>query len=311
LTLGAIAAFVDYRWLARYHIPWILLTLAVVALIAVLVPGIGAKVNGARRWFRFGGQPSEFAKLAVIVALAYYAAWNRDRMSRLKEGFLIPGFIIASVSGLVFLERDWGTALLVIAVGAVMIMIGGASWKPFFLALLAGSTLLAIALCASARHFLRILAFLDLEQHKSGVGWQNWQALVALGAGGFAGRGLGEGRQKYGFVPEHETDFILTVVGEEFGFLGTGLILLLFVFILLAGVTIIWQARDSFGYLLASGITFLIGLQAFINIGVVTSSLPNKGIPLPFISYGGSDLIVMLTGVGLLINIARVSGSTK
>jgi len=144
-----------------------------------------------------------------------------------------------------------------------------------------------------------------LEQHKEGVGYQAYQAMVALGSGGWTGLGLGNGRQKLGFVPEHHTDFIFSIIGEELGLMATLLVVLAFVIIVICGIYIALNARDTFGFLLAAGITFLIGLQAAINIGVVTSALPCKGLPLPFISYGGSNLLMMLTGVGLLFNVAR------
>jgi cell division protein FtsW len=144
-----------------------------------------------------------------------------------------------------------------------------------------------------------------LEQHKDGVGYQAYQAMIALGSGGWTGLGLGNGRQKLGFVPEDHTDFILSIIGEELGLIATLFILLAFVIIVICGIYIALNARDPFGFLLGSGVTLLIGLQAAINIGVVTSALPNKGLPLPFISYGGSNLMAMLTCVGILFSIAR------
>ena len=155
----------------------------------------------------------------------------------------------------------------------------------------------------------RIFSWLYLEENKSGVGYQAYQAMLALGSGGWTGLGLGNGRQKMGFVPENHTDFILSIVGEELGLVATLLIIVGFVAIVVCGIYIALKSRDTFGLLLGSGITFLIGLQAFINIGVVTSALPNKGLPLPFISYGGSNLLIMLTSVGLLLSIARHAGA--
>jgi cell division protein FtsW len=151
----------------------------------------------------------------------------------------------------------------------------------------------------------RIFSWLHLEEHKDGVGYQAYQAMLGLGAGGTSGLGLGNGRQKLGFLPEHHTDFIFSVIGEELGLVATLLILVAFAAVVFSGIYISIRAPDSFGLLLGSGITFLIGLQAFINIGVVTSALPNKGLPLPFISYGGSNLMIMLTSIGLLLSIAR------
>jgi cell division protein FtsW len=153
----------------------------------------------------------------------------------------------------------------------------------------------------------RIFSWLYLEESKSGVGYQAYQAMLALGAGGWFGLGLGNGRQKLGFVPEDHTDFIFSIIGEELGLIATLLVIVAFVAIVICGIYIAMNSRDTFGLLLGSGVTFLIGLQAFINIGVVTSALPNKGLPLPFISYGGSNLLMMLASVGLLLSIARKS----
>ena len=151
----------------------------------------------------------------------------------------------------------------------------------------------------------RIYSWLHLEETKRDKGLQAYEAMIALGSGGFVGKGLGDGRQKLGFVPEHHTDFIFSIIGEELGLIATLLVILAFVGIVFSGAYIAMNARDTFGLLLGTGITFLIGLQAFVNIGVVTSALPNKGLPLPFISYGGSNLLVMLASVGLLLNVAR------
>jgi cell division protein FtsW len=151
----------------------------------------------------------------------------------------------------------------------------------------------------------RIFGWLHLEENKEGVGYQAYQAMLGLGAGGLSGLGLGNGRQKLGFLPEHHTDFIFSVIGEELGLLATLLVLVAFAALVICGIYIALKARDSFGTLLSAGISFLIGLQAFINIGVVTSALPNKGLSLPFISYGGSNLLVMMTAVGLLLSVAR------
>jgi cell division protein FtsW len=151
----------------------------------------------------------------------------------------------------------------------------------------------------------RIFSWLYLEEHKSDVGYQAYQAMLALGAGGWTGLGLGNGRQKLGFVPEHHTDFILSIIGEELGLIATLLVVVAFLAVIICGICIALNSRDTFGLLLGSGISFLIGYQAFINIGVVTSALPNKGLALPFISYGGSNLLMMLTCVGILLSIAR------
>jgi cell division protein FtsW len=306
LGLCLAATLIDYRWLKKFA--WPLFGVAVALLVLVLVPPIGLKVNGARRWlhagtFRF--QASELAKLALIIALAWYGEHYQRQMPTWKRGIVIPAAFIGVILALVFIEPDRGTTILLGSVSAVMLIIAGVRWMyivpPVALAL-AG---LGVSLARDPMRARRIFSWLDLEAHKSGVGYQAYQAMIALGAGGWTGLGLGNGRQKMGFVPENHTDFIFSIIGEELGLITTLLVVIGFVGVIVCGIYIALNARDTFGMLLGSGITFLIGLQAFINIGVVTSALPNKGLPLPFISYGGSNLLMMLVAVGILLSIAR------
>jgi len=298
LGLCLAATLIDYRWLKKFA--WPLFGVAIVLLLLVFVPRIGLKVNGARRWIHWGSfrfQSSELAKLALIIALAWYGEHFQRQM--------IPAAFIGIILALVFIEPDRGTTILLGSVSAVMLIIAGVRWTyivpPVTLAL-AG---LGVSLARDPMRARRIFSWLDLEAHKSGVGYQAYQAMIALGAGGWTGLGLGNGRQKMGFVPENHTDFIFSIIGEELGLITTLLVVIGFVGVIVCGIYIALNARDTFGMLLGSGITFLIGLQAFINIGVVTSALPNKGLPLPFISYGGSNLLMMLVAVGILLSIAR------
>jgi cell division protein FtsW len=302
------AASIDYHVLKNYA--WVFYLLAVVMLILVLVPHIGARVNGARRWFKIPHtgvrfEPSEFAKLALILAVAWYGDRCQRQMVTWKRGIVIPGVFIGAVLALVFVEPDRGTTILLASVMAVMLLIAGVRWRclaPLVVSAIAG---LAYSLLHDPMRSKRIFAWLYMEQNKDGVGYQSKQAMLALGAGGWSGLGLGNSRQKLGFLPEHNTDFIFSIIGEELGLIATLLVIVGFLLILAAGCYISSKAQDPFGLLLGSGVTFLISLQAFINIGVVTSALPNKGLPLPFISYGGSNLLMMLTGVGLLLSVAR------
>jgi cell division protein FtsW len=307
LVVCVTAASLDYHLLRRFAVPF--LVLAVVLLTLVFIPGIGIHRNGASRWVGHGHtslfQPSEFAKFALIVALAWYGERYQRQMPSLKRGIAIPGLMIAVVLGLIFREPDRGTTILLASVSGAMLLIAGARWRFFVPPVLAGIAGLAISLWHDPMRTKRIFGWLYLEEHKSGVGYQAYQAMIALGAGGWTGLGLGNGRQKLGFVPEHHTDFIFSIIGEELGFIATLLVILAFIAIVLCGIYIAMKAPDSFGLLLGSGIALLIGLQAFINIGVVTSALPNKGLPLPFISYGGSNLLMMLTSVGVLLSISR------
>lgn len=300
------AACLNYQHLKKISV--LLLFLSGILLVLVFVPGIGQTIKGARRWIHIGSmnfQPSELAKLAMIVALAHYAEYNQRQMGRFKQGLLMPGAAIGVFLLLILAGRDYGTTLLFGTVCAMLLLVAGVRWLHIaplgLLALLA----LSLAIWNNPVRRARVEAWWHPEQHMDGAAYQSYQAMVAFGSGGIEGRGLGNGRQKLGFVPEHHTDFILSVVGEELGALATVGIVAAFLLIVLCGTTIAWRARDPFGMYLASGITFLIGLQAFINIGVVTSLLPNKGLPLPFISYGGSNLLVLLASVGILLSVAR------
>ena len=304
-----ITASGDYRWLKKFPwVPWTLMGLAVGLLVLVLAPGIRTRINGASRWIHVGKftmQPSELAKLALIIALAYYGERYQRRMPQFFHGVIIPGIILSPVLGLIFLEPDVGTAVLLGAVSATMLLIAGIRWRYFVPPLLLVAVALGLFLWKNPMRSERIYSWLHLEETKLDKGMQAYQAMVALGSGGVKGVGLGDGRQKLGFVPEHHTDFIFSIIGEELGLIATLLVLLAYGAIAICGVYIASNSRDIFGMLIASGITFLIGFQAVINIGVVTSALPNKGLSLPFISYGGSNLVVMLAAVGLLLNVAR------
>jgi cell division protein FtsW len=311
--VGLVACFIaasgDYRWIKKYW--WTLLLLAVVLLALVWVPHVGIKKNGAARWVGYGNvrmQPSEFAKIALIIAIAWYGERFQRHMGTFTRGVLVPGAGIAVVLGLIFKEPDVGTTLLLASVSALMLLVAGLCWRyvvpPFLIGIIGISVFIAHDPVRSER----VYAWLHPEETRLDKGMQTYQAVAALGSGGVRGVGLGEGRQKLGFVPEHHTDFIFSIIGEELGLLATLSVLFAFLVILLCGVYIAWNAADTFGMLIASGITFLIAMQVIINVGVVTGTLPNKGLALPFISYGGSNLVIMMGCIGLLINIGRHAG---
>jgi cell division protein FtsW len=307
----AAAAAIDYRRLKAVA-PW-LLGISVVLLALVFAPGIGIARNGAHRWIGVAGlphlQPSEMAKLALVLFLAAYGDHYQRQMGGFRKGLLLPGMIIAVVLALIFVEPDRGCTILLAAVCGAMLVLAGARLR-FIVppALLLGAGL-AVSLLHDPLRLRRILAWLHPEQNRDGAGYQAWEAMIALGSGGWMGLGLGNGRQKLGFVPEHHTDFIFSIIGEELGLVATLAVLLLFVLLLVCGFYVARRASDAFGLLLAAGLTSMIGLQAFINIGVVTSVLPNKGMPLPFISYGGSNLVLMLVSVGLLLSVSRFAAA--
>lgn len=300
------AAVIDYRWWARL---WPLLYgLAVVLLVLCFVPPIGMNINGAWRWINLGFasfQPSELGKIAVLMFLASWYHARESEAGHFWRGFLQPLAVCSVILGLIVIEVDLGTtALIGVTTLAVMFVAGtGLRWLlPLLGAGLAG---LAIAIFSIEERMGRFMAFLDPEKYRLTEGLQQWQALLAFGAGGVEGLGLGNGRQKMLYLPYAHTDFIFPMIGEELGLRFTLLTVFCFLLILLAGVLIAMNSKDRFGMLLGFGITIIISLQAAINIGVTTSLLPNKGMPLPFISYGGSNLAVSMFLIGILLNIHR------
>ena len=304
LVACAVAANLDYDLLRKFA--WPIFGLAV--LLLALVLKIGPIIHYAQRWLVFHGlrfQPSELGKLALIILVAWYGARHHAQMHQLWRGLVVPLLMVAGILALIFKEPDRGTTVLLTAVTGAMLVLAGVRWRFIVPPFVLGVVGFAFYLWHDPMAGKRVLAWLHPEETKSGVGLQAYEAMLALGNGGLTGLGLGNGRQKLGFVPEHHTDFIFSIIGEELGLIGTLGVVLAFVVLVLCGLYIARHARDTFGTLLAFGLTILIGLQAVINIGVVTSALPNKGLPLPFISYGGSNLVMTLTCVGILLSIAR------
>jgi cell division protein FtsW len=302
----AVMAILDYALLKR--IAWPVFIGALVLLGLVFVPGIGHASHGAHRWmskFGFTFQPSEFAKIALIIMLAWYCDRSQRKMDTFKRGIIFPGIIIAAALGLIFVEPDRGTTILLAAVSGMMLLVAGVRWKHLFVPALGGAAALAFSILHDPMRMNRILAWLHPKDHLQDAALQGHQALIALGSGGVTGLGLGNGLQKLGFVSEIESDFIFSNIGEELGLIATLFVVVAFLLIAVCGIFIALNSRDNFGCLLASGVTFLISLQAVINIGVVTSVLPTKGLALPFISSGGSSLLAMLVGVGILLSVAR------
>ncbi len=306
LVCAFIAACWDYRRLKKLS-PCIL-AVAAILLALVFAPGVGHGAGGARRWIGHGSvffQPSELAKLALIIFLAAYADHYQRFMGQFWKGLVIPCLFIAVILALIFREPDRGCTILLASVCCVMLIVAGVRIS----VLAAPAALAAVGLGYSLMHdhmrMNRIMAWLHPEQNKDGAGYQVREAMIALGSGGPWGLGLGNGRQKLGFVPEHHTDFIFSIIGEELGLIATLIVVALFAVIIICGLLIALRASDTFGMLIATGLMFMIGFQAFINIGVVTGVLPNKGLPLPFISFGGSNLVLMLVSVGMLVSISR------
>ncbi len=255
-VLCVAATAIDYQWLKKFA--WPIFLLAVFLLVLVLMPHIGRKINGARRWFDFHGvrfQPSELAKLALIVMLAWYGECCQRQMHTWKRGVVLPGLLIVSVLGLVFIEPDRGTTILLAVVSGSLLLTAGVRWRHILIPAAIGAAGLAVSILHDPMRMRRIFSWWDLEQHKDGVGYQAYQAMIALGSGGWTGLGLGNGRQKLGFVPEHHTDFIFSIIGEELGLIATLLVVTAFVVVAICGIYIALNSRDTFGFLLALGIT--------------------------------------------------------
>jgi cell division protein FtsW len=302
-----VAARIDYRRWKKLS-PY-LLVVSVILLLLVFAPVLGIGRKGAHRWIGLPGlphfQPSELARLSLILFLAAYGDWFQRKMSGVRQGLVVPGCVIAVVLGLIFIEPDRGCAILLALVAGTVLIVAGVRLHFLLLPALGLLAGLGLSLWHDPMRLRRIMAWIHPEASKEGAGYQAYQAMIALGSGGWSGLGLGNGRQKLGFVPEDHTDFIFSIIGEELGLIATLGVVLLFIALVVCGVYIARRSNDTFGLLLGTGITFMIGLQAFINLGVVTSLLPNKGMPLPFISYGGSNLLLTLIAIGLLLSISR------
>jgi cell division protein FtsW len=306
LVVCIFAALIDYHLWQRTW--WLWFALALVVLALCYVPHIGMRLNGSRRWIGWGPitvQPSELAKVTVIFFLAAWFSRYEKPDRKLLLGFILPLAIISLPAALVLGEVDLGTTALIGTTAFVVMFIAGAS--PLWLGAVSLTGLGALLIVATqiSERMGRLSAFLHPQLFKEDAGLQQMQALIAWGSGGMEGLGLGNGRQKMLYLPYAHTDFIFPIVGEELGLRFSLLVVFLFVVIIVCGTMIALHAKDRFGLLLGCGVVSLLALQAAVNIGVTTSLLPNKGLPLPFISYGGSNLVACMFGVGLLLNIYR------
>jgi cell division protein FtsW len=309
-VVGLVAMFfimnVDY-WTWRN---WskILLIICFILLIAVLIPGIGNVRNGSRSWIGVGAfsiQPSEFMKLAMIMFLAKYLTTNQKRITQFTKGFVPSLALVFLAFGLIMLQPDLGTGTVMVGTCMIMIFVAGAKISHFIgLGLVGVAGFVGLILAAPYR-MDRITSYLDPWSDPLGTGFQIIQSLYAIGPGGLFGLGLGQSRQKFFYLPEPQTDFIYAILAEELGFIGGAFVLLLFALLLWRGIRVALNAPDLYGSFLAVGIISMIAVQVMINIGVVTGLIPVTGITLPFFSYGGSSLTLMLMAVGILLNISR------
>lgn len=310
LLIGSVLAFFfmafDYRKLKDYAKP--LLVVSLVLLVLVLIPGIGREVSGARRWFRFyflSFQPSELANLAVIIYVADFLSRKGNLIKSFWRGFVPPICVLGIVSLLILMQPDLGTTVSLASVVVLMLFVAGVR-----MTYIAGTVLLSLpflyALIFSVPYRrMRIMAFLNPWLDPKGSGFQIIQSQIALGSGGLFGLGLGHSKQKLFYLPAAHTDFIFSIIGEELGLLGTLGVIILFIIFIQQAVKIIKYTQNKFGYFLSLGLVSMIIFKAIVNIGVSCGLFPTKGLPLPFISYGGSSFIFDMVSVGIILNIAR------
>ncbi len=302
--LGAIVVRFDYHWWQKLA-PWIY-AFALMLLVLVFVPHIGQRVGGSNRWLRLGPvgfQPSEFGKFAIIVCLSAWMTRIGRKTKSFIPGFLFPMGALGIMLVLLMLEPDFGTTLLVASVGMTIMFAAGTRIGYLAIAGMLGASAFIVAIVQDPVRLKRILAFLMPEKHPD-IAYHLAQSKVGFIRGGMFGVGLGNSIQKQFYLPEAHTDFIFAIIGEELGFAGTGLVVLLYTGLVICGLMISFKAPDVFGKLLGFGITMLLGFQSAINVGVVVGCLPTKGLPLPFISYGGSSIVMSIVSISVLLNIA-------
>ncbi|NLY42437.1 MAG: stage V sporulation protein E [Clostridiaceae bacterium] len=296
----------DYRKLAYLSVPFLLIS--IVLLVAVLI--VGTEVNGARRWLGIGGlsfQPSEVAKLAVIIYFSNSLAKKKDKVKKFFTGFVPYLLILGVIALLVIKEPHLSGAVVIVLVGLMLLFAAGAKIFHFVLMAIPAVAGLVVAVMMEPYRMRRIVSFLNPWEYKMKEGWQIIQSLYAIGSGGLFGLGLGRSRQKLLYIPEAQNDFIFSILCEELGFVGAATVIILFIILIWRGIKIAINAGDTFGSLLATGIISLIAIQVLINIAVVTSSMPVTGMPLPFFSAGGSSLVFIMMGMGIVLNISRYS----
>lgn len=303
---------IDYRFYKKFykHAWWISLVLL------VLVKVIGKNINGSQRWIYLSEtlsfQPSELVKILMIVFYAGILTKNRDILGKYKDGFIKHLLMLAPIIGLLMLQPHFSASIVIVGICSIMMIVAGCKFRHFaFTAGSIGIPIIIALILFSPYRLQRVVTFLDPWQDPTDTGWQVIQSLYAIGSGGLFGAGLGESKQKYLYIPEPHNDFIFSILGEEMGFIGCAIVLILFAIFIWRGVLIAMKAPDMFGSLIAVGITALVAIQVIINVAVVTSSMPATGMPLPFFSYGGTALFVLLCEMGVLLNVSRASNKTS
>ena len=297
----------DYKFYRKYS--GLIFLGAIFLLGLVLIPGIGSgDVRGAKRWINlkfFNLQPSEIAKLAVIIFLSARIALDPKRIKFFWKGLIVYLICIGVIEALLFLEPHYSAMGLIAILSVVILFVGGAKIYHFFILSVPIAALATVGIIVSKYRLNRIVGFLDPWADVRGSGWQVVQSLYALGSGGIFGLGLGQSKQKYSYLPDAHNDFILAILGEELGLIGMVIIIILFLILIWRGVVIATKAPDMFSGLLATGITMLIAVQIILNIAIITSCFPVTGMPVPFMSYGGTSMIIFMASTGILLNISR------
>lgn len=286
----------------------VILISCIILLVLVLIPGIGTIRNGSRSWFgigSFGIQPSEFTKLGLIIFVSKYLASNDKRVKDIKHGVLPIILVLGFIFGLIMLQPDFGTGSIIVVTIIVLLFVGGVDFKFFLKIGVIGVIGVVILIAIAPYRLARILSFLDPWSDPLGSGFQIIQSLYAIGPGGLFGYGLGNSRQKHFFLPEPQTDFIFSIISEELGFFGCLLVVIMFFIICYQGFKISRRSNDKFAKFLSFGIIFQISFQACMNLMVVTGVIPVTGVTLPFLSYGGSSLLITLVSIGIVLNISR------
>lgn len=297
---------IDYRFYQKFYKHALIFSI----LSLVLVMLIGKEVNGAKRWIEITKtlsiQPSEMVKILMIIFYAGLLVKNRDELDKYGKGFFKHLLFLAPIIGLLILQPHLSASIVIIGIISIMMIVAGCKFKHFlFTGLAGGVPLLTAAIAFSPYRLERFVTFLDPWKDASDSGWQVIQSLYAIGSGSLFGVGLGDSKQKYLYIPEPHNDFIFSILSEEIGFIGCTVVLILFAIFIWRGILIAIKAPDMFGSLLAVGITSLVAIQVIINVAVVTSSMPATGMPLPFFSYGGTALFILLCEMGILLNISR------
>ena len=297
---------IKYKAWRKLALPVYIGVCAVLAL--TLVPGIGVKINEARRWINIAGfqfQPSELAKITLIIALCSLMCSKRVHMQSLIQGILPCCAVLVPFAGLIILQPNYSMVLILCFITYAMLYLGGSRLSHRFLLVVLGVAAGLIAIKLAGYRMTRIISYLNPDSDPSGANYQATQSRIALGSGGFFGQGLNYSRQKLLFLPERENDYILAIIGEELGFLGCFMLIAAYGFVIWRGISIALRCTDRFGRLLAGGITSMLAIQVILNIGVVTNAIPSTGQTLPFISYGGTSLMMFMGAMGILLNISR------